>query len=265
MQYQAHHVGYGNDTFHSISGPGVFSSAGPSPFTHLVAQNFVDPNQISMLHPFIDRGFSNESTWCSSYSSTASATQARSTVSNESMTTLSAPTRSNTDKLEDILCGIYPNTLDSKPHHLPTFVPICHQSPQTKHQRVHPVSKPTTTRYMPDGVNYNLKTTADRMAHKLITTNTHRLRGIATMKKVVRQIHLRHSTEDVVAALQSYMSNLEVFCIPESIPVWWPPGLDYQEYVNLEKESKHGDISFLLHQLTSERLTLCCRSPSAAP
>jgi hypothetical protein len=48
-RYHAHHAGYGNETFQPMSGPGSFANAGPSAFTPLVTQNFIDPHQISLF------------------------------------------------------------------------------------------------------------------------------------------------------------------------------------------------------------------------
>lgn len=54
-------------------------------------------------------------------------------------------------------------------------------------------------------------------------------------------------------AIRTYMTNLDIVCVPGSVPVWWPPELDYNEYAGFNKE---GKLSHVIHRsvLTSLHL-----------
>jgi hypothetical protein len=86
------------------------------------------------------------------------------------------------------------------------------------------------------------------------------------MKWFIREVHLELNAADMLKALNMYMSNLGVVCIPGSVPSWWPPKLDHdEEYINLNKDGKYRDTLFLSHQLTLDRPDFCYRLPSPTP
>jgi hypothetical protein len=140
------------------------------------------------------------------------------------------------------------------------------QLPQAKRRCVHPISQAITTQCVLGTPEHNLKNAAYHMPYSSITTpSTLPVSGINTMKRAIRKVHLELSTANMLEVLNMYMSNLEVLHVPASVPFWWPPELDDEEYINFDKESKHHNILLLSHQLTISRLDFCCRSPSTAP
>jgi hypothetical protein len=119
------------------------------------------------------------------------------------------------------------------------------QPPQPNRRCVYPVSQATELQDVLGIPEHNLKNAADYASITTPSTLKLSLSDIDTVKKGIRRFHSGLSTADMLEALNMYMFNLEVFCVPGPVPFWWPPGLDHQEYINLNTEGKRCDTLFL--------------------
>jgi hypothetical protein len=135
------------------------------------------------------------------------------------------------------------------------------QQPQPNRGCVYPVSQAVISQDILGVPEHNLKDAADYAPSTLKLPLSH----IDTMKKAIRRCHSGLSKAGMLEALNKYLFNLEVFCVPGTVPFWWPPGLDHREYINLNTEGKCCNTLFLSYQLTLSRPNFCYCSPSAAP